>query len=102
MLHKYTSMIGVGGLFHANFSCCMVHVNCLYACYVGDILTNQVALEFSHVLILTMDHFVYSYGEGGRGQLGHNDNVSRCSPKLIESLKEIAVFRYSLDNGFLF
>lgn len=37
---------------------------------------------------------MYSYGEGGRGQLGHNDNVSRRSPKLIESLKEIAVFRY--------
>ena len=36
---------------------------------------------------------MYSYGEGGRGQLGHNDNVSCRSPKLIEALKEIAVFR---------
>ena len=51
-------------------------------------------MGFSHVLILTMEHFVYSYGEGGRGQLGHNDNVSCRSPKLIEALKEIAVFRY--------
>jgi len=56
-------------------------------------LSNQVALGFSHVLILTMDHFVYSYGEGGRGQLGHGDITSHHSPKLIESLKEIAVFR---------
>lgn len=61
---------------------------------ICNILTNQVALGFSHVLILTMDRFVYSYGEGGRGQLGHGDSVSHYSPKLIESLKEIAVFRY--------
>ena len=57
------------------------------------VLTNQVALGFSHVLILTMEHFVYSYGEGGHGQLGHGDNASCRSPKLIESLKEIAIYR---------
>ena len=65
----------------------------MYMLMCSCILTNQVALGFSHVLILTMEHFVYSYGEGGRGQLGHNDNASCHSPKLIEGLKEIAVFR---------
>ena len=79
-------------IFHAKFSTQIVYT--VYSYLIDDILTNQVALGFSHVLILTMEHFVYSYGEGGRGQLGHNDNVSRRSPKLIESLKEIAVFRY--------
>ncbi|XP_065886059.1 serine/threonine-protein kinase Nek8-like, partial [Dysidea avara] len=61
---------------------------------------EQVSLGFSHVLILTMDHFVYSYGEGGRGQLGHGDAVSHHSPKLIESLKEIAVFRVDCGAEF--
>ena len=63
---------------------------------IGDISTNQVALGFSHVLILTMEHFVYSYGEGGHGQLGHKDNKSGRSPKLVESTKEIAMFRYDV------
>jgi len=67
-----------------------------YTYLIIDILTNQVALGFSHVLILTMEHFVYSYGEGGHGQLGHNDNKSCHSPKLIESTKEIAMFRYDI------
>lgn len=53
----------------------------------------QVSVGYGHVLAVTYDHTVYSWGEGGCGQLGHGDTVSRHSPQLVEALKNRPIIR---------
>lgn len=58
----------------------------------------QVSVGYGHVVGVTYDYTVFSWGEGGRGQLGHGDTVSRASPQLIEALKDRPVVRYCIHT----
>ncbi len=50
-------------------------------------------MGYGHVMAVTYDRTVFSWGEGGRGQLGHGDTVSHHSPKLLETLKDRPIAR---------
>ncbi len=54
-------------------------------------LIDHVAVGYGHIVAVTLEHTVFSWGEGGRGQLGHGDTVSRSSPQLVDALKSSAV-----------
>ena len=46
----------------------------------------QVAVGYSHIVVVTSELKVYSWGENSRGQLGLDDYQPRNVPVLIESL----------------
>ena len=43
-----------------------------------------------HCLAGDVDGNLYSWGRNEKGQLGHDDNINRNMPKLVEGLKVIA------------
>lgn len=53
-----------------------------------------MSVGYGHVVAVTYEHTVFSWGEGGRGQLGHGDTLSRSTPQLVEALKSRPVVRY--------
>eukprot|EP01121_Diplochlamys_sp_Union-15-3_P008868 TRINITY_DN2381_c0_g1_i2.p1 TRINITY_DN2381_c0_g1~~TRINITY_DN2381_c0_g1_i2.p1 ORF type:complete len:123 (-),score=12.84 TRINITY_DN2381_c0_g1_i2:206-574(-) len=46
----------------------------------------SVACGWCHTVVLTDDGQVYTFGGGWLGLLGHGDEVTRTSPKLVERL----------------
>ena len=54
---------------------------------------TQVSVGFSHVVAVTFENTVFSWGEGGRGQLGHGDTLRRNSAQIIEALKGRTITR---------
>ena len=59
---------------------------------------THLANGTDHVLIVTENGFVYSFGLGTRGQLGHGDLTSRGDPCMIEALAGINVTAVSCGN----
>lgn len=62
-------------------------------------LINQVAAGNEHSAVITKTGEVYTFGFNGSGQLGHNNNKSITSPKIIESLNGIFAEKVSSANG---
>ena len=58
--------------------------------------TLKVALGYGHVIVVTCDTTVYSWGENEHGQLGLGDVQSRREPTLIEGLKGRNIQRFLL------
>ena len=54
---------------------------------------TQVSVGFSHVVAVTFENTVFSWGDGGRGQLGHGDTLQRNSAQIIEALKGRTITR---------
>ena len=61
-------------------------------CVVVKIL--QVAVGFAHIVAVTTQTSVYSWGSNDQGQLGHGDTVTRSTPTVIEALKGRNIQRY--------
>jgi alpha-tubulin suppressor-like RCC1 family protein len=66
----------------------------------------QVAIGYSHMLALTDEGRVYSWGHNFYGQLGVGDHKDKASPQLISYLQEdritqVAGKHRGLPSGFL-
>ncbi|XP_038046761.1 serine/threonine-protein kinase Nek8-like [Patiria miniata] len=70
----------------------------------------QVAVSQTHIVVVTFESDVYSWGEGNKGQLGHGDLLMRTYPEVIHSLRGKSIIRaccgesYSVfgsDNGIV-
>lgn len=61
-------------------------------------LVKQVANGNDHIVLLTENGFMYSFGIGSRGQLGHGDLVSRKHPVMIEALAGITISNISCGS----
>lgn len=59
----------------------------LFFCLSICLLITQVAVSPDHVVVVTTEHQVYSWGHGVKGQLGHGDTQGRSNPCLVEALK---------------
>ena len=59
--------------------------------FPGGVVIREVATGESHTLAITSEGCVYSWGCGYYGTLGHGNETSYSTPKLIESLKGIAI-----------
>ena len=53
----------------------------------------QVAVGSDHVIVVTVERMVYTWGEGSKGQLGHGSLESRQAPVLVEALKGKSIIR---------
>ena len=45
----------------------------------------------SHILVLSEDGVVYSFGDGDHGKLGHGNEEGQRTPKAIEALQGVRV-----------
>ncbi|XP_063218501.1 serine/threonine-protein kinase Nek8-like [Bacillus rossius redtenbacheri] len=62
---------------------------------------TDVAASNTHVLALTADMLVYSWGEGSRGQLGHGDTVQHTAqPRCVDALKGKSITRVGAGDGY--
>jgi len=46
-----------------------------------------------------MEEMIYSWGNGGKGQLGHGNTDSKNKPELVEALRGKSVTRYCILLG---
>lgn len=61
----------------------------------------QVAVSNTHIVALTSDLVVFTWGEGRKGQLGHGEIESwRSKPFPVESLKAKSITRVGAGDGF--
>ena len=46
-----------------------------------------------HVIVVTMERMVYTWGSGSKGQLGHGNLEDTQKPELVEALKGKSIIR---------
>lgn len=46
-----------------------------------------------HVIVVTTEKQVYSWGSGDKGQLGHGNTESKLKPELVQSLNGKSISR---------
>ena len=54
----------------------------------------QVAVGYNHVTAVSNERMVYTWGEGGNGQLGHGTQESLLLPEVVQVLKGKSIVRY--------
>ena len=65
-----------------------------------SILFFQVAVSTSHIVALTSELLVFTWGDGRRGQLGHGElETWRSRPEAVESLKARISERMSYEES---
>lgn len=62
-------------------------------------LTISVACGFEHVLLLDACGFVHSFGMGDDGQLGHGDDASLHSPRIVSMLVSSCALQVSAGRA---
>ena len=61
----------------------------------------QVSVSTSHIVALTSDLLVFTWGDGRRGQLGHGElETWRSRPEAVESLKTKSITKVGAGDGF--
>ena len=60
-------------------------------------LCLQVAVGNDHVIAVTVERMVYSWGSGSKGQLGHGTLDDKPKPELVEALKGKSIIKYVLS-----
>ena len=53
----------------------------------------QVAVGQDHVICVTIERMIYTWGDNSKGQLGHGDLEYRNKPQLVEALKGKSIIR---------
>ncbi|CAG5117686.1 unnamed protein product [Candidula unifasciata] len=61
---------------------------------------KHMAVGPDHVIVTTTERQVFTWGQGGYGQLGHGDTNDRYTPTLVEHLKGKSVNLVSCGQGF--
>ena len=62
---------------------------------------QQVAVSNTHLVVLTAEGLVFTWGEGKKGQLGHGElEAWRSRPLCVEALKGKSITRVGAGDGF--
>ena len=62
---------------------------------------QQVAVSNTHIVVLTAEGLVFTWGEGKKGQLGHGElEAWRSKPQCVEALKGKSITRVGAGDGF--
>ena len=62
---------------------------------------QQVAVSNTHIVVLTAEGLVFTWGEGKKGQLGHGElEAWRSRPLCVEALKGKSITRVGAGDGF--
>ncbi|XP_059303586.1 PH, RCC1 and FYVE domains-containing protein 1-like isoform X1 [Lycium ferocissimum] len=73
------------------------------SCVQGKITNRfieEIACGSFHVVALSSNSELYTWGKGGNGQLGHGNNHDRNTPTLVEALKAKQVKHVVCGNNF--
>ncbi|KAL4216374.1 hypothetical protein ACF0H5_024101 [Mactra antiquata] len=60
----------------------------------------KTAVGADHVIVITTESQVFSWGKGSEGQLGHGDAISLNKPKNVEALTGKSITRACCGDGF--
>ena len=61
---------------------------------------KEVSVSNTHMIALTTEHLVFTWGEGKKGQLGHGVTESwRAKPELVVALKTKSITRVCAGDG---
>ncbi|XP_078283301.1 uncharacterized protein LOC144608926 [Rhinoraja longicauda] len=66
----------------------------------AKIKIGQIAVSDKHMIAVTAERAVYTWGINLKGQLGHGDLQSRSRPQLVEALKGKFIARACAGEGF--
>ncbi|XP_037090867.1 serine/threonine-protein kinase Nek8-like [Pollicipes pollicipes] len=62
---------------------------------------KEVSISSTHMIALTTEHLVFTWGEGKKGQLGHGMTEAwRAKPELVMALKTKSITRVCAGDGF--
>lgn len=61
---------------------------------------RHAAVGEDHVIVVTTEKQVYSWGSGDKGQLGHGNTESKMKPELVQSLNGKSISRACCGEGF--
>uniref|UniRef100_K1QS00 non-specific serine/threonine protein kinase n=1 Tax=Magallana gigas TaxID=29159 RepID=K1QS00_MAGGI len=61
---------------------------------------RHAAVGEDHVIVVTTEKQVYSWGSGDKGQLGHGNMESKMKPELVQSLNGKSISRACCGEGF--
>ncbi|XP_077996626.1 uncharacterized protein LOC144449943 isoform X2 [Glandiceps talaboti] len=61
---------------------------------------RQVAVSANHMVVVTFERAVYTWGEGVKGQLGHGDLKPRGKPEIVEALKGKSITNACCGDSF--
>ncbi|OIT28076.1 PREDICTED: uncharacterized protein LOC109213096 [Nicotiana attenuata] len=67
---------------------------------ITNCFIEEIACGSFHVVALSSNSQLYTWGKGGNGQLGHGDNHDRNTPTLVEALKAKQVKHVVCGNNF--
>jgi len=57
------------------------------------IVCVEVSVGRDHIIVVTMERIVYSWGDGSKGQLGHGNLESKLKPCHVETLQSKSVVK---------
>jgi len=52
-----------------------------------------VSVGSDHIIVVTVERMVYSWGDGSKGQLGHGNLESKQKPCHVETLQSKSVIK---------
>ncbi|XP_048766980.2 uncharacterized protein LOC125674029 isoform X2 [Ostrea edulis] len=61
---------------------------------------RHAAVGEDHVIVVTTEKQVYSWGSGDKGQLGHGNTESKFKPEVVQSLNGKSISRACCGDGF--
>ena len=61
---------------------------------------RAVSAGNQHLVVISGERLVYSWGENASGQLGHGDLISRSRPEVVEPLKGKSISKVCCGCGF--
>lgn len=67
----------------------------IHSSLLPNVMICEVSCGANHVLLLDTKGHVYSCGHGNRGQLGHDDTISRNIPTVIELTVAMTIIKIS-------
>ncbi|KAG5568717.1 hypothetical protein H5410_064271, partial [Solanum commersonii] len=68
--------------------------------YLVDSTVEEISCGSHHVAVLTSRTEVYTWGKGESGQLGHGDCENKCTPTLVDILRDKQVKRIVCGSNF--
>ena len=68
--------------------CNLCHMSTKCVCHCG-----QVAVGYNYVIAVSNERMVYTWGEGGNGQLGHGTQENHSFPEVVQALKGKSIVR---------
>ena len=100
-IYNNTSITKITAFILATYCCPSLCKKAAFFPFTYLYLFFQVSVSTSHIVALTSDLLVFTWGDGRRGQLGHGElETWRSRPEAVESLKTKSITKVGAGDGF--